>query len=61
MRISLATGAVVYIRKNGINKTPDDQETLWFAATNPAGQYEFEVLTTSGKLYTAILNWVPTP
>lgn len=60
-RISLAAGSVVYIKKNGKNLTPDDQETLWFSANNPAGKYNFEVLTTSGKLYTAVLDWVPTP
>jgi len=60
-RISLAAGSVVYIKKDGENFKPDDQETLWFAATNPAGKYDFEVLTTTGKLYTASLDWVPNP
>ncbi|MFD3261860.1 hypothetical protein ACE3MQ_24990 [Paenibacillus lentus] len=60
-RISLAAGAVVYIKKDGVNLIPNDDETLWFSSDNPAGQYNFEVLTTSGKLYVAILDWVPTP
>ncbi|MNW39626.1 hypothetical protein D3C74_167180 [compost metagenome] len=60
-RISLAAGTVVFIKKDGINLTPDDQETLWFSVTNPAKSYVFEVLTIGGKLYTATLNWVPTP
>lgn len=60
-RISLAAGAVVYIKKDGKDLTPDDQETLWFSDNNPAGKYAFEVLTVGGKLYAATLNWVPTP
>ena len=60
-RISLATGSVIYIKKDGNELTPDDQETLWFSDINPAGKYVFEVLTVSGKLYVATLDWVPTP
>lgn len=61
VRISLAAGSVVYIKKDGVNLTPDDQETLWFSSSNPTGEYNFEVLTTGGKLYVATLDWVPTP
>lgn len=60
-RISLAAGSVIYIKKDGVNLPPDDQETLWFSVSNQAGEYDFEILTTSGKLYTATLDWVPTP
>ncbi|GIO39303.1 hypothetical protein J41TS12_41640 [Paenibacillus antibioticophila] len=60
-RISLAAGSVVYIKKDGVNLTPNADETLWFSSDNPAGQYVFEVLTTGGKLYVANLDWVPTP
>ncbi|MEK3718863.1 hypothetical protein [Paenibacillus sp. FSL R7-0333] len=59
-RISLAAGAVVYIKKNGVNLTPDDQETLWFSDENDAGEYTFEVETTAGTVYNAVLDWVPT-
>lgn len=60
-RISLAAGAVVYIKKNGVDLIPDDQETLWFSVENDAGEYAFEVLTVGGNLYTATLDWIPTP
>ncbi|MNI49816.1 hypothetical protein D3C73_1044470 [compost metagenome] len=60
-RVSLAVGAVSYIKKNGVNLAPDDQETLWFSDNNVAGQYAFEVLTVGGVLYSAILDWIPTP
>lgn len=60
-RISLATGNVVYIKKNGTNLVPNADETLWFSDSNPAGEYLFEILTVSGKLYTATLDWIPTP
>lgn len=60
-RISLAVGSVEYIKKNGNDLTPDDQDTLWFSDDNPAGKYKFEVLTTGGKLYISTLDWIPTP
>ncbi|WP_170220103.1 hypothetical protein [Paenibacillus anaericanus] len=60
-RISLAAGAVTYIKKDGVNLTPDDQETIWFSDDNLAGEYIFEVLTVGGKFYTAALDWIPTP
>ncbi|ASA22088.1 hypothetical protein [Paenibacillus donghaensis] len=59
-RISLALGAVTYIKKNGAELTPDDQETLWFSDNNPAGQYTIEVKTIDGTVYSAVLDWVPT-
>lgn len=59
-RISLAAGAVEYIKKNGVDLTPDDQETLWFSDENEAGEYTIEVKTTAGIVYTAVLDWVPT-
>ncbi|MFW5438749.1 hypothetical protein [Paenibacillus apiarius] len=63
-RISLAKGNVVYIKKNGVELTLDDQETLWFSVENPNGQYQFEVKTNAGVVYEAVLDWtrhVPTP
>ncbi|MEK3658166.1 hypothetical protein NSQ29_01225 [Paenibacillus sp. FSL F4-0236] len=60
VRISLKAGAATYIKKNGVNLTPDDQETLWFSDDNVAGQYNFEVKTAAGTVYTAVLDWVPT-
>lgn len=60
VRVSLASGAVTYIKKNGVDLIPDDQETLWFGDSNVAGKYNFEVKTIAGKVYTAVLDWVPT-
>lgn len=60
-RVSLAAENVVYIKKDGVNLTPNADETLWFSDNNPAGDYVFEVLTTGGGLYTATLEWIPTP
>lgn len=57
MRISLAIGNVVYIKKDGVNLEPNTDETLWFKETNPNGEYTFDVETIDGKTYIAILNW----
>lgn len=56
-RISLAKGKVVYIKKNGVNLTPNTDETLWFSVENPTGSYTFEVKTIDETVYVAVLNW----
>jgi hypothetical protein len=60
--ISLASGNVEYIKvKVGEggweDLTPNTDATLWFNVEKATGSYEFEVKTTDGKKYTAILNW----
>lgn len=60
-RISLAANNVIYIKRDGVYLTPNADETLWFRETNPAGEYEFIVLTKAKTKYRAVLDWVPTP
>ena len=60
--ISLASDNVEYIKvKVGEggweDLTPNTDATLWFNVEKATGSYEFEVKTTDGKKYTAILNW----
>ncbi|WP_339273622.1 hypothetical protein MKY59_21005 [Paenibacillus sp. FSL W8-0426] len=57
--VSLALGDVEYIKRNGTLLVPDDQTTLWFNATSPAGSYIFDVKTSAGKVYRAVLDWTP--
>ncbi|WP_413373306.1 hypothetical protein [Paenibacillus taichungensis] len=61
VNLSLAAGNVEYIKQNGVNLVPDDQETLWFDVSKPAGKYVFEVKTKAGQEYLAILDWEPDP
>ncbi|WP_339273634.1 hypothetical protein MKY59_21035 [Paenibacillus sp. FSL W8-0426] len=61
VKVSLAADNVEYIKRDGVNLAPDDQETLWFNVTKPAGSYVFEVRTKAGVKYVAILDWVPDP
>lgn len=56
-RISLASGNVVYIKKNGKELTPNTDETLWFSVENPTGKYTFEIKTVDGNLYKPVLDW----
>ncbi|GIO83467.1 hypothetical protein J25TS5_03990 [Paenibacillus faecis] len=52
---------MIYITRDGVNLVPNADETLWFKETNPAGKYEFIVLTKAKVKYRAVLDWVPTP
>lgn len=56
-RISLATGDIEYIGRNGQQLTPDDQETLWFRKSSADGRYNFEIKLADGNTFVAPLDW----
>jgi hypothetical protein len=58
-RISLASDNIDYIKKNGVDLAPNQDETLWFSEENDAGEYLFELKTIAGTVYIAILEWTP--